>query len=181
MVIKRLIFYRSNTTAIKYCNIYHDNTIDNTDVGQDLSKFVNRQRMSQLSENTAYQIWIDISSGMEYLHANNIFHLDIKAENVLLSERGRAKICDLGYSVQHAVEPIPFNGGTPTYTPPEFVPSGNRGSPADVWGGGLIMGFVLGSVGNNTIWLYMAKFGEYNIVTILETAILYDAYIEILI
>lgn len=113
-------------------------------VGQDLSKFVNQQRMSQFSEETAYQIWMDISSGMEYLHANDVIHLDIKAENILLSSSRRAKICDFGYSVEHAVKPIPFNGGTPTYTPPEFVLSGNRWRPADVWGSGLVMGFVLG-------------------------------------
>lgn len=87
---------------------------------------------------------MDISSGMQHIHAKEILHLDIKAENILLSEGHRAKICDFGISVQHAVEPIPFNGGTPTYTPPEYVRSGKRGRPADVWASGLVMGFVLG-------------------------------------
>jgi serine/threonine protein kinase len=100
--------------------------------------------MSQLSEDIGYQIWMDISSGMEYLHANHIVHLDIKAENILLSERCQAKICDFRYSVQHAIKPIPFNGGIPTYTPLEFVLSGNRWRPADIWGSGLVMGSVLG-------------------------------------
>ena len=87
---------------------------------------------------------MDISSGIEYLYKNDVIHFDIKAENIFLSSSRRAKICDFGYSVKYAVKPIPFNRGTPTYTPPEFVFSGNRWRPADVWGSGLIMGFVLG-------------------------------------
>jgi len=100
--------------------------------------------MSNLSEDVAHQIWIDISSGVEYLHSKKMLHLDIKAQNILLSEGRRAKICDFGISVQNAVEPVPFDGGTPTYTPPEFLRTGKRGRPADVWDCGLVMMFVLG-------------------------------------
>ena len=99
--------------------------------------------MSNLSEDVAHQIWIDISSGVEYLHSKKMLHLDIKAQNILLSEGRRAKICDFGISVQNAVEPVPFDGGTPTYTPPEFLRTGKRGRPADVWDCGLVMMFVL--------------------------------------
>jgi len=99
--------------------------------------------MSNLSEDVAHQIWIDISSGVEYLHSKKMLHLDIKAQNILLSEGRRAKICDFGISVQNAVEPVPFDGGTPTYTPPEFLRTSKRGRPANVWGCGLVMMFVL--------------------------------------
>jgi serine/threonine protein kinase len=88
--------------------------------------------MSQLSEDTAQQIWIDISSGIEHIHAKKILHLDIKAENILLSEDCRAKICDFGFSVRQTVDPIFYTGGTPTYTPPEHLLDGKRGRPADV-------------------------------------------------
>jgi serine/threonine protein kinase len=99
--------------------------------------------MSNLSEDVAHQIWIDISSSVEYLHSKKMLHLDIKAQNILLSEGRRAKIYDFGISVQNAVEPIPFDGGTLTYTPPEFLRTGKRGRPADVWDCGLVMMFVL--------------------------------------
>jgi len=46
--------------------------------------------MSQLSEASQHWIWIDISRGIEYIHAENINHLDIKPENILLGEGGRA-------------------------------------------------------------------------------------------
>ena len=87
---------------------------------------------------------MNISSGVEYIHSKKILHLDIKAENILLGEGRRAKICDFGFSVQHAVEPVLWDGGTPTYTPPEFLRTGKRGRPADVWDCGLVMMFVLG-------------------------------------
>jgi len=87
---------------------------------------------------------MDISSGVEYIHSKEILHLDIKAENILLGEGRRAKLCDFGFSVQHAVEPVLWDGGTPTYTPPEFLRTGKRGRPADIWDCGLVMMFVLG-------------------------------------
>ena len=99
--------------------------IELENAGQDLSNFVNGQWMSQLSEDIVYQIWVDVSSGLEYLHEKNIIHLDIKAGNIFLTEGRRAKICDFGSS-QHATEPIFYAGGTPTYTPPEFVLDGKR-------------------------------------------------------
>jgi serine/threonine protein kinase len=87
---------------------------------------------------------MDISSGVEYIHSKNMLYLDIKAENILLSEGCRAKICDFGFSIQNAVEPVLWDGGTPTYTPPEFLRTGKRGRPADIWDCGLVMMFVLG-------------------------------------
>jgi serine/threonine protein kinase len=41
-------------------------------------------------------LFADIISGAQYLHDIGIAHLDHSLENVLLSEDGRALICDLG-------------------------------------------------------------------------------------
>ena len=63
-----------------------------------------------------------------------ILYLDIKPENILLGEDGRAKICDFGFS-RKSVEPnelISYDGGTPTYTLLEHLLDGKRGRPADV-------------------------------------------------
>jgi serine/threonine protein kinase len=112
-------------------------------VGQDLSKFVDAQHMSHLSEDTAYQIWQDVSNRLKYIHRKGVIHLDIKPQNILLDKGGQAKICDFGSSVC-AVVPVPYNGGTSHYTPPEYILSGERGPAGDIWGLGITMGFVLG-------------------------------------
>jgi len=98
--------------------------------------------MSQLSEASQHRIWIDISRGIEYIHAENIIHLDIKPQNILLGEGGRAVLCDFGSSVRGAVKPISNNGGTPCYISPEYLFDDKRGTPGDVWAFGVTLLFV---------------------------------------
>ena len=99
--------------------------------------------MSKLSKNERHQVWINVSSGLEYIHAKDILHLDIKPQNILLGPGGRAKICDFGFSVQRVIS-IAYGGGSPNYIPPEYLNAGERGRPADVWAFGITMLFVLG-------------------------------------
>lgn len=99
--------------------------------------------MSTLSRDTAHQIWIDIGSGLEHIHSKKILHLDIKPENILVGQGNRVKICDFGISMQPALQPVRYGGGTPAYLPPECR-RGIRGRPGDVWACGLVMMFVLG-------------------------------------
>lgn len=40
----------------------------------------------------------DIASGMEYLHARNVVHGDLRAANVLIGDDGRACVADFGLS-----------------------------------------------------------------------------------
>ena len=45
-------------------------------------------------------LWSDAASGVEYIDAQEIVHLDIKPQNILLHEGSRgAVICDFGISV----------------------------------------------------------------------------------
>ncbi len=113
-------------------------------VGPDLAKFVDGEKMSQLSTDLQHRIWIDISGGLEYIHARNIVHLDIKPQNILLSGSNRAVLCDFELSVGRAVNPVSFDGGTPCYIPPEYLEDEKRGMPGDVWAFGVTMLFVFG-------------------------------------
>ena len=46
----------------------------------------------------------EISAGVEYLHNNKIIHRDLKTDNILLSDTGRATITDFGLAVKYKGE-----------------------------------------------------------------------------
>lgn len=48
------------------------------------------------------QIVRDVSQGLRFLHASKppIFHGDLKAKNILIDSRFRAKVCDFGLAVK---------------------------------------------------------------------------------
>ncbi|OBT96716.1 hypothetical protein VE01_04070 [Pseudogymnoascus verrucosus] len=110
-------------------------------IGPNLATFSDRDRMSLLPETSQNRIWRDITSGIEYMHAQNVTHLDIKPQNILLQEGGRAVLCDFDISVRGA-KPVPCNAGTPWYVPPEHIFDGRRGREGDVWPFGGTMLFV---------------------------------------
>ncbi|NWU90948.1 M3K14 kinase, partial [Upupa epops] len=79
--------------------------------------------------------------GLEYLHAQNILHGDVKAENVLLSDDGsRALLCDFGHSAHLYPDSLGkclvtgnYVPGTETHMAPEVVMGKRCDSKVDVW------------------------------------------------
>lgn len=57
-----------------------------------LTKFVER---GHATPTDVIQVFRDAAAGLAHLHANGIYHLDVKPENILMSG-GVAKLCDLG-------------------------------------------------------------------------------------
>ncbi len=51
-----------------------------------------------MNENLIQIYTKQILEGIEYLHANNVIHRDIKAANILLDQRGTCKLADFGSS-----------------------------------------------------------------------------------
>ncbi|WVO24263.1 uncharacterized protein IAS62_005627 [Cryptococcus decagattii] len=83
--------------------------------------------------------------GLEYLHANEIVHRDIKPDNILLSaDRQLVKLCDFGVSemfTKRGDDRIQKSGGSPAFQSPESFQSGGElhGKAMDIWALGVTL------------------------------------------
>ena len=71
----------------------------------------------------AYKIVLkQIFEAVNYLHKNNIAHLDIKLENILINKNLEIKLIDFGFGIYDPKKKLNnFFGGTPNYMSPEIV------------------------------------------------------------
>lgn len=83
----------------------------------------------------------DITSAVAYCHNRGILHLDVKPENVLLDERGRAILSDFGSAVHLGPGGLPVDSKilyTACYSPPEVITGVGVDEKADVWALGVL-------------------------------------------
>jgi protein kinase len=75
-----------------------------------------------LSEVTIRNIVVQIANGLRYLHERGVIHRDIKPENILLTQEGKVKIADFGFSKYKYDQP-PFTNyiSTRWYRAPEIL------------------------------------------------------------
>lgn len=101
-----------------------------------------------MPEDLARSAFVDVLSGLEYLHHKNVAHRDIKPDNLLKAGDGTVKISDFGAAVLYGVDDnsdstetrsISWTVGTPAFTAPELCisdsspPCPRRCFAADVW------------------------------------------------
>ncbi|XP_059204243.1 mitogen-activated protein kinase kinase kinase 14 [Centropristis striata] len=93
----------------------------------------------RLPEDLSLHYHFQILTALEYLRKKKVVHLDIKADNVLLSEDGRDTfLCDFGHAERLDNQGQSLSGskdlkGTETHMAPEIVKGDPRGAKADVW------------------------------------------------
>ncbi|XP_072549647.1 mitogen-activated protein kinase kinase kinase 14 [Salminus brasiliensis] len=91
----------------------------------------------RLPEDLSLHYLHQVLGALEHLHKRRILHLDIKADNVLLSEDGKdAFLCDFGQSErldQFGFSPYKGLKGTETHMAPEVARGEKRCAKADVW------------------------------------------------
>ncbi|EYU26515.1 hypothetical protein MIMGU_mgv1a009739mg [Erythranthe guttata] len=97
----------------------------------------------RLSEDESRYFFQQLISGVNYCHAMQICHRDLKLENTLLdgSPAPRLKICDFGYSKSSLLHSRPKSTvGTPAYIAPEVLSRREYdGKLADVWSCGVTL------------------------------------------
>lgn len=89
------------------------------------------------------QKWMaDICSGLQYIHSQHIIHGDIKPANILLDDKGNAKIADFGTStiLEHTSEKTTMKGGnTKHYVGPEMCEGKPHDRAVDIWALGCVI------------------------------------------
>lgn len=97
-------------------------------------------RSSPIEQKFAMKTIDQILSAVEYLHANGIAHRDIKLENILISKRTGAKLCDFGLSTITFDGKVTGNCGSIEYAAPEAIEQPSYdGFKADMWSVGVVI------------------------------------------
>nr|XP_043613992.1 cysteine-rich receptor-like protein kinase 2 isoform X2 [Erigeron canadensis] len=109
----------------------------------------------ELSWEKRYEIIIGVAEGLVYLHENSksrIIHRDIKASNILLDLRLRAKIADFGLARSFQDDKSHIStaiAGTLGYMAPEYLAHGQLTEKVDVYSFGVLLLEMVSGTENN--------------------------------
>ena len=79
-----------------------------------------------------------IIEGLLYMHERKIVYGDLKAENVLLNDKGIVKICDFNLSGTATLLKNQFQG-TKVYMAPELIDNNEKSYASDFWSLGVLL------------------------------------------
>ncbi|CDW73549.1 serine threonine protein kinase [Stylonychia lemnae] len=124
---------------------------------ENLFQYVNKKGAGNLPINQIAFIMLDIISGLEYVHQNNIIHRDISPQNILVMDDNTFKICDFGIATYG--DNTQISGGKSNYMAPEmYQMTKNYDKTIDIWSLGVILYFLCtGESQINDIPLHFAK------------------------
>jgi len=96
------------------------------------------------AEKEKKEIYCQILKGLEFIHSQNVIHLDMKPSNVVLQRYGNrlnARIIDFGISkdLTRTMTTSSFAGGTRGYVAPEVEKGQKVGAGADLWSFGVML------------------------------------------
>ena len=108
--------------------------------GPTLAELVRTQ--GPLAVERVAEIGAQVASALEAAHAAGIVHRDVKPGNVMVGERGRAKLADFGIASLQGDPQLTSTGlviGSPAYMAPEQARGEESGPAADFWALGATM------------------------------------------
>jgi len=145
--------FRQEARAV--AKISHPNVVSVIDAGEDgghpyiVFEYVEgetlKQRISRIGaldvqESIAYAI--EIARGLSIAHGRNLVHRDIKPQNVLIDDEGRAKLTDFGISRQLEQDGMTATGrvlGTTDYVAPEQAMGRAVDPRSDIYSLGVVL------------------------------------------
>ncbi|KAL4087458.1 hypothetical protein PRIC1_013350 [Phytophthora ramorum] len=112
--------------------------------GGTLQDFMTTRHRETLPESYLWTILRDVTSGLKVLHVHDVVHLDIKPDNIFITEDGRLKIGDFGMAGKvvtstEASSRIGDLEGDAKYMAKELLSSADRLPSADIFCLGITM------------------------------------------
>lgn len=157
------LFYKEFENAY---HLDHPNIIRLLDKGEDKDgafytmEFVDGQPLSKLitptgikDERLVKRIMIQILDALTYVHKKQVFHRDLKPDNILITYRGdNVKILDFGLAAADSFDDDLIKVGTPKYASPEQMTKGYAvDQRSDIYSVGMIfLEMLTGSVNDKS-------------------------------
>ncbi len=147
---------RFNSEAQAVLNLSHDNIVKSMDVGEEdginyiVLEYVEGRTLKQvireeapLDDKRIISIATQLCDGLAHAHERNIIHRDVKPQNVIINERGRAKIADFGIARFTDASTLTFTGdkvlGSVHYVSPEQARGERVSASSDIYSLGVVM------------------------------------------
>lgn len=102
------------------------------------------KKNGHIPESQAIPLLLQLAQGCNYLFDKNIYHRDLKTENILISQEGTLKLSDFGFAKMVVDEEMKHNPttqtsvGTPIYMSPQIIIGDPYTIKCDVWSLGVV-------------------------------------------
>lgn len=92
-----------------------------------------------LDENNTKKIMYQLISSLNFLFEKNIYHRDVKLDNILLTDDYNLKLADFGLSTINKTNYFKRLCGSPLYMAPEILVLNKYTIKSDIWSVGIVM------------------------------------------